>query len=151
MSDGPLGSTGPHGGVWAALRIAAGLAYWSHGAQKILGWFGGFGDDGTAQLISEYGAAGMIELVAGALIVLGLFTRPAAFIASGEMAVAYFWKHAGGSGELFWWDNRGELVMVYSFLWLFFAVWGAGPYSLDAWRAEQREPDATAAKGGHEP
>jgi len=137
MHNGSTETRGLQGGVWAALRIAAGLAYFSHGAQKIFGWFGGFGDAGTAQLMTEFGAAGIIELVGGALIVLGLFTRPAAFIASGEMAVAYFWKHAGGSGELFWWDNRGELVMVYSFLWLFFAVWGAGPFSLDAWRGER--------------
>lgn len=125
---------GLHGPAWAALRIAAGLAYFSHGAQKTLGWFGGFGEAGTAQLASEFGVAGIIELVGGALIVLGLFTRPAAFIASGEMAVAYFWKHWGGSGEMWWWDNRGELVMVYCFLWLFFAAGGAGPFSLDAWR-----------------
>ncbi len=134
VQDGTIETHGLRGGVWAALRIAAGLAFFSHGAQKILGWFGGFGEAGTAELLSEYGAAGMIELVGGALIVLGLFTRPVAFIASGEMAVAYFWKHAGRSGELWWWDNRGELVMVYSFLWLFFVVWGAGPFSLDAWR-----------------
>lgn len=142
MNDGSIETRGLHAGVWAALRIAAGLAFFSHGAQKILGWFGGFGDAGTAQLMSEYGAAGMIELVGGALIVLGLFTRPVAFLASGEMAVAYFWKHMGGSGELFWWDNRGELVMVFSFVWLFFAVWGAGPFSLDAWR---RRRASTAA------
>lgn len=134
VRDGTIEARGLPGGVWAALRIAAGLAFFSHGAQKILGWFGGFGEAGTAELLTEYGAAGMIELVGGTLIVLGLFTRPVAFIASGEMAVAYFWKHAGRSSELWWWDNRGELVMVYSFLWLFFAVWGAGPFSLDAWR-----------------
>lgn len=80
-----------------ALRIAAGLTYVSHGALKTLGWFGGFGDSGTAKLMSEYGAARMIELVGGALIVLGLFTRPAALLASGEMAVAYFWKHWGST------------------------------------------------------
>lgn len=134
MHDESIETRGLYGGVWAALRIAAGLAFFSHGAQKILGWFGGVGDGGTAQLMSEYGAAGLIELVGGALIVLGLFTRPVAFIASGEMAVAYFWKHAGRNGDIFWWENGGELVMVFSFLWLFFAVWGAGPLSLDAWR-----------------
>jgi putative oxidoreductase len=117
----------------AALRIAAGLTYWSHGAQKLLGWFGGSGPDGgTVELMSRFGAAGVIELAAGACIVLGLFTRWAAFIASGEMAVAYFWIHTGGNGSIWWWQNRGELVMVYSFLWLFFAARGAGPFSLDA-------------------
>jgi putative oxidoreductase len=127
-----------------ALRIAAGLAYFSHGAQKLLGWFGGFGDAGTAELMTRWGAAGVIEITAGALIVLGLFTRPAALIASGEMAVAYFWIHWGG-GDLMWWQNRGELVMIYSFLWLFFATWGAGPYSVDAWWRRRSEALSTGS------
>ncbi len=122
-----------------ALRIAAGLAYLSHGAQKLFGWFGGFGDGGTVELMTRWGAAGIIEMVAGLAIVLGLFTRPLAFIASGEMAVAYFWMHWGRSGEMFWWANRGELVMVYAFLWLFFAAWGAGSFSIDAWLRRRRE------------
>ncbi len=117
----------------AALRIVAGLAFFSHGAQKIFGWFGGVGPDGgTAELMSRYGAAGVIELTMGLCIALGLFTRLAAFIASGEMAVAYFWIHTGGSGKLLWWENRGELVMLYCFIFLLFAAWGAGPLSLDA-------------------
>jgi putative oxidoreductase len=116
-----------------ALRVAAGLTFASHGAQKILGWFGGMGPDhGTVQLMSRFGAAGIIELVAGVCIVLGLFTRPLAFIASGEMAVAYFWMHYGQSGSIWWWENHGELVLIYSFLWLFFSAYGAGPYSIDA-------------------
>lgn len=123
----------------AALRIAAGLTYFSHGAQKLLGWFGGFGPDGgTAELMSRFGAAGVIELVAGACIALGLFTRWAAFLASGEMAVAYFWMHTGGSGSIWWWQNRGEMVMLYSFLWLLYATWGAGPASVDSWLARRR-------------
>ncbi len=121
-----------------ALRIAAGAAYFSHGAQKMFGWFGGFGDGGTADLMTRFGAAGVIETVAGACIILGLFSRPAAFIASGEMAVAYFWIHTGGSGQLFWWQNRGEIVMLYSFMFLFFATTGAGPHSVDAWLARRR-------------
>lgn len=126
---------GPRGFAVAALRIAAGLGYFSHGAQKLLGWFGGVGPDGgPAELLSRFGAAGVIETVLGALMVLGLFTRPAAFIASGEMAVTYFWMHWARSGEMWWWDNGGEIVMVYAFLWLFFAARGAGPFSVDAWR-----------------
>lgn len=117
-----------------ALRIAAGLTYFSHGAQKLLGWFGGVGPNGgAADLMSRFGIAGVIETVCGACIVLGLFTRPLAFIASGEMAVAYFWMHIARSGDILWWHNRGELVMLYSFIWLLFAAWGPGPYSLDAW------------------
>jgi len=121
-----------------ALRIAAGAAYFSHGAQKLLGWFGGFGDGGTADLMSRFGAAGVIETIAGTCILLGLLARPAAFIASGEMAVAYFWMHLGGSGHIFWWQNRGELVMLYSFIFLYIAATGAGPHSLDAWLARRR-------------
>jgi putative oxidoreductase len=116
------------------LRIAAGLPYFVHGTQKLLGWFGGFGPNGgTAALASRWGVAGVIETVAGFFLVLGFGTRPIALVASGEMAVAYFWIHWGGSGQMFWWQNHGELVMLYSFIWLLFAAWGAGPFSLDAW------------------
>jgi len=125
----------------AALRIAAGAAYFSHGAQKLFGWFGGFGDGGTADLLTRFGAAGVIETVAGTAIILGLFIRPLAFIASGEMAVAYFWIHLGGSGQVFWWQNRGELVMLYSFIFLYFAATGAGPHSVDGWLARRRGGD----------
>lgn len=135
----------------AALRIAAGLAFFSHGAQKMLGWFGGFGPDGgTVELMSRFGIAGTIETLGGALIVLGLFTRPAALIASGEMAVAYFWMHWGRSGEVWWWANRGEIVMLYSFIWLLFAAWGAGPFSLDGWLRRRRAGLATAAAEGQD-
>ncbi len=122
-----------------ALRVAAGLTFFSHGAQKLLGWFGGTGPSGgTVELMSRFGVAGIIELVAGAGIVVGFLTRPLAFIASGEMAVAYFWIHWGGSGQMWWWQNRGELVMLYSFVWLLFAAWGAGPASVDAWLERRR-------------
>ena len=110
------------GAAQSALRIAAGLAFFSHGAQKLFGWFGGAGPDGgTVELMSRYGAAGLIETIGGAALVLGLFTRPVAFIASGEMAVAYIWMHWGRSDQMWWWENRGELVLLYSFIWLFFA------------------------------
>ncbi len=125
----------------ALLRIIAGAAFFTHGGQKLLGWFGGMGPDGgTVDLMTRFGAAGTIELIAGALIVIGLFTRWAAFIASGEMAVAYFWMHASGAGSIWWWSNRGELVMLYSFIFLYFAAAGAGPASVDAAMARDREP-----------
>jgi putative oxidoreductase len=128
-----------------ALRIAAGAAFFSHGAQKILGWFGGFGPDGgTAELLTWFGAAGVIELVTGALIVIGLFTRPAALLASGQMAVAYLWRHWAASGEMWWWDNRGELALVYCFVWLAFAAWGGGALSVDGWLRRRRERAAPA-------
>jgi putative oxidoreductase len=121
----------------AALRIAAGLTFFAHGSQKLLGWFGGFGPSGgAAELVSRFGAAGVIETVTSAFLVIGLFTRPVALIASGEMAVAYFWMHVGASGHLFWWQNHGELPVLYSFIWLLFAAWGAGPFSLDARRGQ---------------
>ena len=123
----------------SALRIAAGLAYFSHGAAKLFGWFGGMGPDGgTVELMSRFGAAGVIEVVCGACLVLGLATQLVAFIASGEMAVAYFWIHTGGSGKIWWWQNHGEVVLLYSFIWLVFAAWGAGPFSLDAWLGRRK-------------
>lgn len=129
MSD--LEATSLHDRALGLMRIAVGTAYFSHGAQKLLGWFGGFGEAGTAELMSRFGAAGMIETVAGGLIVLGLFTRPAAFLASGEMAVTYFWMHWAGSGEMWWWNNGGEIVMIFSFVFLFLAAAGGGAFALD--------------------
>ena len=124
--------------VQAALRIAAGLTYFSHGGAKLFGWFGGMGPDGgTVDLMSRYGAAGVIEVICGACLVLGLATRLVAFVASGEMAVAYFWIHFGG-GQLWWWQNHGEMVMLYAFVWLVFAAWGAGPLSVDGWLADRK-------------
>ncbi len=126
----------------AALRIAAGLAYFAHGAQKLLGWFGGFGPTGGhVALMTRFGAAGTIETIGGALLVAGLFTRPVAFIASGEMAVTYFWIHWGGSGQPFWWQNHGELPLLYCFVWFLFAAWGPGEFSLDAKVRKQKQVD----------
>jgi putative oxidoreductase len=122
--------------AWTALRIAAGSTYFSHGAAKLFGWFGA---ETHVDYMSRFGIAGVIETFLGGLIIIGLFTRIAAFICSGEMAVAYFWMHWGGSGQAWWWENHGEIVMVYSFLWLFFAAWGAGPVSLDARRRGMAE------------
>jgi putative oxidoreductase len=123
----------------AALRVAAGLAFFTHGASKIVGWFGGSGPDGgTVELMSRFGAAGIIEIIAGPCLVLGFATRLVAFIASGEMAVAYFWIHTGGSGQIWWWQNRGEVVVLYCFIWLVFAAWGAGPLSVDQWMSRRK-------------
>lgn len=145
-----MDKTGPLESVTlAALRIAAGLGFFTHGAQKLFGWFGGFGPDGgTADLLTRFGAAGIIEVVCGTAIVLGLFTRPLAFLASGQMAVAYFWAHTAGQGSLWWWANGGELAMVYSFLWLYIAVRGPGRFSIDGWRTDI---GAMGAGDGHGP
>ena len=118
--------------TWTLLRIVVGLAFLTHGLPKLFGWLGGFGGSGeAAELMSRFGVAGVLETFGGLLIVLGLFTRPVAFILAGQMAVAYFWIHVPGSG-IFWWGNGGELAMLFSFIFLFFSAWGAGPISLDA-------------------
>src|ERR1043166_6632504 len=97
-----------------ALRSAAGLSYFAHGGQKLFGWFGGMGPGGgTVELLSRFGAAGTIEVIGGVCLILGLFTRPVAVIASGEMAVAYFWIHTAGSGKLWGGKNGGELGVLF--------------------------------------
>jgi putative oxidoreductase len=123
--------------VHGIMRIVVGFLYWSHGAQKLLGWFGGFGDGGRADLSTRFGVAGIIESFGGLLIILGLFTRPVAFILSGEMAVAYFWMHVPRGG-LWPWNNGGEVVALYSFVFLFLAVAGSGAFSLDGLRRRKR-------------
>lgn len=114
----------------SAFRVVAGFLFWQHGAQKLLGWLGGFGPEGgTAELFSLMGLAGVLEFFGGILIVLGLFTRPVAFVLSGEMAVAYFLSHVP---EGFWpIQNGGEKAAFYAFAFLYFAVRGPGTISLD--------------------
>ncbi len=119
----------------ALLRIVAGLLFMLHGGQKLFGWFGGpTGQGGTVELASLMGLAGILELVGGALIILGLFTRPVAFVLSGEMAVAYFMAHFPNG---FWpIENRGEPAALFAFIFLFLAFNGAGPMSVDALRGD---------------
>lgn len=135
-------------GAQAALRIAAGLTFFSHGAAKLFGWFGS--DGKTVELMSRFGAAGVIETVAGACLILGAGTRFMAFIASGEMAVAYFWMHVarGETSTLWWWANHGELPMLYAFVWLLFAAWGAGPFSVDEMLRSRRAARHPGQGGG---
>ena len=109
-------------------RIMAGFTFWLHGLQKFLGAFGGLGGV-KPPLESMLGAAGAIETFGGALIILGLFTRPVAFLLAGEMAVGYFRTHAPRG---FWpLTNGGELAVFYSFFFLWLSAAGAGPWSLD--------------------
>lgn len=116
------------GGALSLLRILAGAMFTCHGGMKLLGWFGGMPHG--MPLSPLLTVAGVIELVGGVLIFLGLATRPAAFIASGEMAVAYFTSHFPRG---FWpIVNQGELAVLYCFIFLFLAATGAGPFSLDA-------------------
>ena len=112
--------------VYPALRVVAGLMFAVHGAQKLLGAFGGQ----KVQLASLFGLAGLIELVGGILIAIGLVTSWAAFIASGEMAVAYFKVHAPQGALPI--QNQGELAVLYCFVFLYMAARGGGRYSVDA-------------------
>ena len=120
--------------LYAVLRIVAGALFAFHGVQKVIGWHGQF----MPQVGSQLWVGGVIELLGGTLIALGLVTRPAAFLASGQMAVAYaqfHWKLAFGDGMWLPAVNKGELAVVYCFLFLFFAAHGNGVLSLGARRA----------------
>ena len=113
-----------------ALRVVAGFLFTLHGAQKLFGVLGG---NQVENLMSRIGIAGILEFFGGLLIMAGLFTRPVAFLVSGQMAVAYFLVHAP---QGFWpIMNRGELAAFYAFTWLFFWAHGAGKYSVDGWLA----------------
>ncbi len=119
----------------AALRIMAGLLFLAHGTQKFLSFPAGE-HAGTGPAFAHPGAyAGLIELVAGALITIGFFTRPAAFIASGTMAAAYFIAHA--PQNFFPINNGGDAAILYCFVFLYLAVAGAGPLSVDAARGRR--------------
>jgi putative oxidoreductase len=112
--------------VYTLLRIVAGILFACHGAQKLFGALGGTAMTSNPMML----AAGIIEFGGGLLIAVGLLTSWAAFLASGEMAAAYFMVHAKGG---FWPIlNKGELAVVYCFLFLYIAARGAGAYSADA-------------------
>jgi putative oxidoreductase len=119
-----LGKWSEH--IFALLRVVAGAAFACHGAQKLFGVLGGHQNLHDPQIL----AAGIIEFVGGLLIAIGLFASPAAFLASGEMAVGYFQVHAPNG---FWpIINKGELAVVYCFLFLYIAARGSGRFSIDA-------------------
>lgn len=112
------------------LRIVAGFAFSLHGFQKLFGMFGGMGGKGAAaEVFSLTWAAGCLETFGGLLIIVGLFARPVAFVLSGQMAVAYFMRHAPRS---FWPVlNGGELAVLYCFVFLYLLTAGPGPWSFD--------------------
>lgn len=113
----------------ALLRIITGFLFIPHGAQKLFGVLASKPGP-TPPLFSMIGVAGVLEFFGGLFILIGLFTRPVAFILSGLMAVAYFMAHAG---QGFWPIlNRGELAVIYCFVFLYLAVAGAGAGSIDA-------------------
>ena len=109
-------------------RIMIGFTFSLHGWQK---WFSMFGGDWN-RLPPLLQAAGVIETIGGALIILGLFTRPVAFLLAGQMAVAYFRTHAPmGAWPLMNGGNNGELAVFYCFFYLWLCAAGAGPLSMD--------------------
>lgn len=121
--------------AYALLRIITGLLFISHGGQKVFGLFGGM-DGSPAQKFSMFWNAGIIELVLGTLITIGLLAGVAAFIASGEMAVAYFIGHFPKS---FWpLENAGEPAVLFCFIFLYIATQGAGLWSVDAASTSRR-------------
>ena len=120
------------------LRVAAGAMFFPHGAQKL---FGLWGRDAVS-LASQAGVGGVIELIGGLLILVGQWTRPAAFVCSGMMAVAFWQFHVAdaklwseqGLSALVPLVNRGELAALYCFVFLLLWAWGPGPWSLDGRR-----------------
>jgi putative oxidoreductase len=120
--------------VYALFRIVAGFLFMFHGLQKVLGMFGGM-QGSTAPMMSMPWFAGVIELVGGLLIAIGLLTRVAAFICSGEMAAAYFMVHQPrGAWPI---QNGGELAALYCFAFLYIAARGAGIWSVDGSRGSR--------------
>jgi putative oxidoreductase len=112
------------------LRIVAALMFMQAGTVKLFGWPMSPPEGGSPALMSQIGIGAMLEFVGGALLLVGLFTRPVAFILSGEMAVAYFQFHFPNG---FWpVVNQGQPAVLYCFIWLYFSARGAGPLSLDA-------------------
>jgi len=119
----------------SVLRIVAALMFIQFGTMKLFAFPVGMPPDGgTAKLMSQTGLGGILEVFGGGLILLGLFTRPVAFVLAGEMAVAYFQFHFP---QGFWTVvNTGTPAVLYCFLFLYFSAAGAGPWSLDAKRGK---------------
>ena len=124
------------------LRVVSGFMFMQGGGMKILDWFGGVPANygGHPAFLSEIWIGGMLELIGGFAILIGLCTRPVAFILSGEMAVAYFQFHQpNGVWPV---QNHGEPAVLFCFIFLYFAAHGAGPWSLDSWLAQMRRKSA---------
>lgn len=120
-------------------RLVTGLLFFQAGAMKVLGWFGGVPGqpDGRPPFFSQTGFGGALEFYGGILIMLGLFTRPVAFILAGEMAVAYWQFHAPkGAWPI---QNGGQPAVLFCFIFLYMAAHGAGDWSLDAWLRQRKE------------
>ncbi|MEO5761850.1 MAG: DoxX family protein [Vicinamibacteria bacterium] len=115
------------------LRIMAGLLFCFAGTTKVFGWFGGIPPAGEpAPIMSQLWIGGLLQVFGGLLITLGLFTRPMAFILSGEMAVVYFQFHSPHGFLPI--QNHGEVAVLFCFLFLYLAAHGGGAWSVDAMR-----------------
>ncbi len=119
----------------AVLRIVSGLIFLEHGTQKFLGFPAGDAAGSGLALDNPGAFAGIIELVCGLLITIGLFTRPAAFLASGTMAVAYWMAHA--PQNFYPVNNMGDAAILYCFVFLYFVFAGPGVWSVDEARRKQ--------------
>ncbi len=128
MTEDRLSNASPF--MLAVLRIVTGLLFFAHGTQKFLQFPAGERAGSGWALDNPGSFAGIIELVAGALVALGLFTRSAAFVASGTMAVAYWYAHA--PQNFFPVNNMGDAAILYSFVFLYFVFAGPGAWSLDS-------------------
>jgi len=123
------------------LRIVTALLFFEHGTSRLFGFPSPLP---TPALFTLYWFAGAIEFAGGALVALGLFTRSAAFIMSGQMAFAYFMRHA--PTDFFPILNRGDGAILYCFIFLYIVFAGAGPWSLDAWLKARRDSGAQAKR-----
>lgn len=135
--------------VLSAVRIVVSFMYVCHAAQKMFGSLGGLDGQGASVPVGAWPAwwAGLIELVGGSLILLGLFTRPAALLCSGEMAFAYFTVHQRLAPLPL--QNHGEPAALFCWIFLLIAALGAGSFSLDALLARPRHPAAGQLIGRH--
>ena len=124
------------------LRIVSGLLFLEHGTGKLLGFPPS--DHAATELFSLIGVQGVLELVGGFLILIGLFTRPVAFILTGDMAVAYFMAHAPKS--FFPTINGGQLAILFCFVFLYLVFAGGGKWSVDEQLARLRAADLTIRK-----
>jgi putative oxidoreductase len=136
----------------STLRIIAAFLFVQFGTAK---WFALPGSivpgGGTVPLASLIGFGALLESVGGLLLLLGLFTRPVAFLLSGEMAVAYFMSHAP---QGFWPVlNQGTLAVLFSFVWLFLSAAGPGPWSVDEWKRSRAplEPNGSVSRSRRSP
>ena len=123
--------------TYFVLRVVAGFLFMQAGAVILFGWFGGMPGGESVRLMSQTGIGGVLEFFGGILIILGLFTRPVAFILSGMMAVAY-WQFHFPNGR---WpvQNQGMPAVLFCFIFLYMAAKGAGAWSVDSVIRRQRE------------